>query len=37
VSISVYQGHDKDKSTFLKYNAAQVTTRVLATTLEGGK
>jgi len=38
VSITVYQGHDKEKSTFLKkYNAAQVTTRVLATTLEWGK
>jgi len=34
VSITVYTGHDKDKSTFFKkYNAAQVTTQVLATTL----
>jgi len=34
VSITVYQGRCRDKSTYLKkYNAAQVTTRVLATTL----
>jgi len=33
VSITVYQGHYKAKSTFKKYNAAQVTTQVLATTL----
>jgi len=34
VSITVYQGHYKDKSTFEKtYNATQVTTQVLATTL----
>jgi len=33
VSITVYQGHGKDKSTFKKVQRCPMTTQVLATTL----